>query len=184
MTAEPPLRPAPLSTEAFRDVAGRFATGVTVVTTAGDGTVHGMTANGFATVSLDPLLALVSVDRAAGMHDLLDRTGVFAVSVLAAHQEDLSRWFASRRRGQGAGQFEGVACAASPASGSPVIQGCLAWFDCRIAAAHQAGDHTLFVGEVRAMGAERDADPLVFFRGGYYSVPNSRSPKSPRPGTM
>ena len=168
--SEPPGA-APLSPEALRRVAGWFATGVTVVTTAGDGTVHGMTANGFATVSLDPVLVLVSVDRRAGMHDLLDRTGVFAVSVLAAEQEELSRWFASPRRGSGPGQFADVPCVAAPATGAPVIQGCLAWFDCRVTAAHQAGDHTLFIGEVAALGAEDDGAPLVFFRGGYHRLP-------------
>lgn len=164
------LESAPLTPEVLRRVASRFATGVTVVTTAGGGTVHGMTANGFATVSLDPLLVLVSVDRRAGMHALLDATGVFAVSVLAAHQEDLSRWFASPRRGTGPDQFAEVACAAAPVTGAPVLRGSLAWFDCRVTAAHEAGDHTLFIGRVEAMNAEDDGDPLVFFRGAYHRL--------------
>lgn len=164
---EQELRSAPLTPETLRSVAGRFATGVTVVTTAGEGTVHGMTANAFGSVSLDPLLVMVSVDRRAGMHELLPRTGVFAVSVLSAAQEDVSRWFASARRGTGPGQFSDVRCVAAPVTGSPVLRDCLAWFDCRVVAAHQAGDHTLFIGEVVAMNTLQEADPLVFFAGAY-----------------
>lgn len=167
---EQELRSAPLTQETLRVVAGRFATGVTVVTTAGEGTVHGMTANAFASVSLDPLLVMVSVDRRAGMHELLPRTGVFAVSLLSAAQEDASRWFASARRGTGPGQFSDVGCVAAPVTGSPVLGDCLAWFDCRVAAAHAAGDHTLFLGEVVALGTLEDSDPLIFYRGGYHRL--------------
>lgn len=171
MTDAAPLESAPLTAETLRRVAGRFATGVTVVTTAGNGTVHGMTANGFATVSLEPLLVLVSVDRRAGMHGLLDQTGVFAVSVLAADQEQVSRWFASPRRGTGPGQFSDVACAPAPATGSPVLRGALAWFDCSVSAAHEAGDHTLFLGRVEAMNMLEDAGALVFLGGAYHRLP-------------
>src|SRR5687768_3706866 len=97
-----------------------FATGVTVVTTNVDGILHGMTANAFASVSLDPLLVLVCVDREAGMHGLLPAAQAFAVTILAAEQEELSAWFASSERPQGEGQFEGVAWDPAPASGSPI----------------------------------------------------------------
>jgi len=159
-----------LGSERFRQVAGRFATGVTVVTTVGEGAVRGMTVNAFASVSLDPLLVLVSVDRQANMHELIERHGVFAVTVLSADQEALSRWFASPGRAEGAAQFADVSCDAAPSSGSPVIRGGLAWLDCRVTAAHVAGDHTLFVGEVAAMGGPFDGEPLVFFGGDYLTL--------------
>ena len=178
------LESVALTSAELRRLAGRFATGVTIVTTAGAGTVHGITVNAFATVSLEPLLVVVAVDRGTRMHGLLEETGVYAVSVLAAGQERISRWFATPGRAAGAGQFEDVPCDAAPVTGSPVVRGCAAWFDCRVAAAHRAGDHTLFVAEVAGMGGGAEADALVFHGGGYHSVPNSRSPKSPSPGTM
>lgn len=170
MRAEHELESLPLTPEAFRAAAGRYATGVTVVTTAGEGILHGITVNAFTSVSLEPLLVLVSVERGARMHALLERTGVFAVSVLSAEDEVLSRRFSVPGREEGEAQFAGVACAPGPATGSPVIRAALAWFDCRVAAAHEAGDHTLFIGRVLAMNAERDAAPLVFYRGGYHRL--------------
>ena len=159
-----------LDSERFRQVAGRFATGVTVVTTVGEGAVRGMTVNAFASVSLDPLLVLVSVDRQASMHELIERHGVFAVTVLSAEQEALSRYFASPGRAEGAAQFADVACDAAPSSGSPVIRGGLAWLDCRVAAAHAAGDHTLFVGEVVVLGGPFEGEPLVFYGTDYFTL--------------
>lgn len=169
MTGDGPAGRAPLTPEVFRAIAGRFPTGVTVVTTAGDGTVHGMTVNAFTTVSLEPLLVVVSVDRDTRMHGLLERTGVYAVSVLSAEQESASRWFATPGRAAGAGQFEDVDCDPAPVSGAPVLRGAVAWFDCAVAGTHRAGDHTLFVGEVLAMG-ESEGDPLVFHRGAYRAL--------------
>lgn len=195
MSAPQPAVPPP-TPEAFRRAMGRFATGVTVVATCLDDVVHGMTANAFASVSLDPLLVLVCVDRTAGMHDLLPRSGRFAVTVLAADQADASIWFASPRRPAGTDQFDGVAWAPAPVTGCPIVAGGVAWFDCRLNATHPAGDHTIYVGEVLAVGEGPVDDPLVWFDGGYraleehagaapaQNVPNSRSPKSPSPGTM
>jgi flavin reductase (DIM6/NTAB) family NADH-FMN oxidoreductase RutF len=173
-----------LGTERFRQVAGRFATGVTVVTTVGEGAVRGMTVNAFTSVSLDPLLVLVAVDRQASMHELIQRHGVFAVTVLSAGQEALSRYFASPGRAEGAAQFADVPCEAAPVTGSPVIQGGLGWLDCRVAAAHTAGDHSLFVGEVVAMGGPFPGDPLVFFGGGYHALGTGRgtAPEPLEPG--
>lgn len=159
-----------LDTERFREVAGRFATGVTVVTTVGEGVVRGMTVNAFTSVSLEPLLVLVSVDRQASMHELIQRHGVFAVTVLSAAQETLSRYFASPGRAEGAAQFADVGCEAAPSSGSPVLRGGLAWFDCRLADVHAAGDHSLFVGEVVAMGGPFEGEPLVFFGKDYFTL--------------
>lgn len=161
---------ADLGTERFRQAAARFATGVTVVTTVGEGVVRGMTVNAFTSVSLEPLLVLVSVDRQASMHELIQRHGVFAVTVLSAGQEVLSRYFASPGRAEGAAQFADVPCEAAPSSGSPVLQGGLAWFDCRLVDVHAAGDHSLFVGEVRAMGGPFEGEPLVFFGKDYFTL--------------
>lgn len=168
MSGHSPLTSLPLTSEAFRSVAGRYATGVTVVTTAGAGTVHGITVNAFTSVSLEPLLLLVSIERRARMHGLLEHTGVFAVSILSAGDEQLSRRFSVPGREEGEAEFAELDCAPAPVSGSPVLRAAMGWFDCRITDAHVAGDHTLFIGEVTAMGLpDPDAEPLVFFRGGY-----------------
>lgn len=165
------LESLPLTPTAFRSVVARYATGVTVVTTAGQGTVHGITVNAFTSVSLEPLLVLISVERRARMHALLERTGVFAVSILSAADEGLSRRFSVPGREEGEAEFAGLACAPGPVTGSPVLRAALAWFDCRITDAHVAGDHSLFIGEVAAMGLlAEDAGPLVFFRSGYHGL--------------
>lgn len=150
-----------------------FATGVTVVTTNVDDVLHGMTANAFASVSLDPLLVLICVDREAGMHGLLPDARGFAVTILAAEQEELSAWFASSQRPHGEGQFEGVAWDPSPVTASPVLCDGVAYMDCRVTDRHDAGDHSIFLGEVMDLGVLReDADPLLYYGGRYRRLIN------------
>lgn len=157
--------------ERFRQAAGRFATGVTVVSTAGEGTLHALTVNAFCSVSLDPLLVLVCIDRTAWMHDLLARTGVFAATVLSAGQRPLAAHFASSERPTGAAQFDGVAWWPAPVTASPVLDGGVAWFDCRVRDVRAAGDHSIFVAEVADLGAGDGGDALVFLGGGYSALP-------------
>lgn len=168
----------------FRTVAGRFATGVTVVSTAAGETVHAMTVNAFASLSLDPLLVLVCLDRDATMHELLGRSGSFAVTVLARQQERLSLHFASSGRPQGHGQFEDVPWRPSPVSGAPLLEGGLAWMDCTVTAVHDGGDHSIFVGRVDDMGLGEPDEPLVFFAGGYRRLaePTGEAPPRLEPG--
>ena len=157
-----------VSTEQFRRTVGMFATGVTVVSTNVDGVVHGMTANAFASVSLDPLLVLICVDREAGMHALLPRAQGFAVTILAAEQEDLSAWFASGDRPAGHDQFGEVAWDPAPVTGSPVLCDGVAYVDCRVTESHAGGDHSIFLAEVVDLGVLRpDADPLLYYGGRY-----------------
>jgi flavin reductase len=159
-----------ISPDVFRRTVGLFATGVTVVTTCHDGILHGMTANAFASVSLDPLLVLVCVDRQAGMHDLLPTSGRFAVSVLAAGQERESTWFASPRRPAGTDQFDDVDWRPAPASGCPILTGGVAWLDCRVTELHPGGDHSIFLGEVVDLGTGEGVEPLLYFGGGYRAL--------------
>jgi flavin reductase len=157
-----------LSGEEFRRTVGMFATGVTVVSTNVEGVVHGMTANAFSSVSLDPLLVLVCVDRTAGLHALLPQAQGFAVTILAAEQERLSAWFASGDRPAGQDQFEQVAWDAAPVTGSPVLCDGVAYVDCRVSQRHEGGDHSIFLGEVVDLGVLRpDADPLLYYGGRY-----------------
>jgi flavin reductase (DIM6/NTAB) family NADH-FMN oxidoreductase RutF len=157
-----------ISAAEFRNTVGMFATGVTVVTTSVDSVLHGMTANAFASVSLDPLLVLVCVDREAGMHGLLPEADHFAVTILSAEQETDSVHFASSRRPQGRDQFDDVAWHHAPVSGCPVLSRGVAYVDCRVTEQHPGGDHTIFLGEVVDLEILRaDADPLLWFGGGY-----------------
>ncbi|MGX6602024.1 flavin reductase family protein [Micromonosporaceae bacterium Da 78-11] len=148
----------------LRRAFGSFATGVTVVTVGGD-TPHGMTANSFTTVSLDPPLVLVCVERNAIMHEALLREGVFGVSVLGAGQEQVARHFASSRRPLGAAQFNGTTCQVGARCGAPLITDATAHLECELWRAYDGGDHTIFLGRLLSLDDGGDDDALVFLRG-------------------
>ncbi len=162
-------RPAALTPRGFRDVLGRFASGVTVLTTVVDAIPHGMTVNAFASVSLDPLLVLACVDRSTIMCELVVKSGVFAVSVLNDEQLGLSTHFADPFRPSGWAQFQSIAHHAA-ATGAPVIDGSIAFADCRVWAVHDGGDHIIVVGETVALGLGQEATPLLFYRGAYRQI--------------
>jgi len=162
-----PTSAAPgFASEDFRGALGAFATGVTVVTTRGEEHPYGMTANAFSSVSLDPPLVLVCVKSFSEGADLIRENGVFAVNILAAEQEPLSRYFASKERPRGRDAFAEVTHRVA-SSGSPILEGALAYLDCRLHAEHAAGDHDIFIGEVLELGTRDDAEPLIFHRGQY-----------------
>ncbi|HET9985998.1 MAG TPA: flavin reductase family protein [Longimicrobiales bacterium] len=147
----------------FRRVLGHWGTGVAVVATLRpDGLPVGLTANAVASVSLDPPLVLACVERGSDTHDIIPVTGVFTLSVLAEEQEALARRFATWDVAE---KFRGVAYREA-VTGAPVLDGALAWVDCRLWAAYPGGDHSIFVGEVLA-GDAREGAPLVYYRGGY-----------------
>jgi flavin reductase (DIM6/NTAB) family NADH-FMN oxidoreductase RutF len=153
----------------FRATVGSFATGVTVVTTRGEQQAYGMTANAFSSLSLDPPLVLVCVISQSEGSDHIQRNQCFAVNVLQAHQEPLSRYFASRDRPRGRDAFRDVPHRLA-ASGSPIIEGAIGFLDCRLHAMHQAGDHEIFIGEVLELGFDPAGTPLVFHGGQYRLV--------------
>ena len=151
----------------FRRVMGHWASGVAVVTTTRPGPRPcGLTVSAVSSVSLDPTLVLVCVDRAAESHDCIVAAGVFAVNLLERAQgAEMARRFALRG---GESKFEGVAWSAG-GTGSPLLEGALAWMDCRLVQAVPGGDHTIFLGEVVAADA-RPGEPLVYYRGGFGSL--------------
>jgi flavin reductase len=152
----------------FRDSVGMFTTGITVVTARSERFGHGMTANAFASVSLDPLLVLVCVVKDAMMHKVLDEVGRFAVSVLAGDQEDLARYFSDSGRPTGMAQFLPVAWRPGPVTGAPLLEGALAWLECDVEAAYDGGDHSVFLGRARWVDRSPDGrDPLLYFGGDY-----------------
>lgn len=150
----------------FRATLGAFPTGVTVITTCGAGDAYGMTASAFCSVSLDPPLVLICISRTARASQAIDTNGVFAINILAADQEPVSRYFASKDRPQGRDMFGGVPHR-EEVTGSPILEGVAGYVDCRLDARHAAGDHLVFIGEVLALGADAEATPLVFHAGGY-----------------
>jgi flavin reductase (DIM6/NTAB) family NADH-FMN oxidoreductase RutF len=164
---------APFDTRQFRNALGRFASGVTVITTCYQGKVHGMTANAFVSVSLDPPLVLVSVDNRAAMHRLLPETGRYGISVLSEEQETLSNHFAGRT-------VEGLHIRFIDRLGVPVLEDAVAYFVVKVVDAHPAGDHTLFIAHVEHFES-RDGKPLLFYSGKYQQVRPDRAKPTPWP---
>ena len=146
----------------YRNALGRFATGVTVVTTKAPDGVHGMTANAFTSVSLDPPLVLVAVSRQARTHEYLSQTRRFGVSVLGAEQEPYAWHFAGRPR-------EGLKAAFVWKREVPLLQDALAHLVCRVETTYPGGDHTLFMGRVEELWY-RDGSPLTVFRGRFFGL--------------
>jgi flavin reductase (DIM6/NTAB) family NADH-FMN oxidoreductase RutF len=152
--------------DTFRAVLGRFASGVTVVTaTDGERQDHGMTVSAFCSLSLAPPLVLVCIDRAASMHDLLQQGVAFAVNILSAGQEAVSRRFST---GDPPNRFDGLGYTRGQ-TGVPLLDDVLAWLECRVATRHEEGDHTVVVGRVETAGARQER-PLLYYRGGYATL--------------
>jgi flavin reductase (DIM6/NTAB) family NADH-FMN oxidoreductase RutF len=149
----------------FRQLLGRFATGVVVVTTtAADGRPLGMTANSLTSVSLDPPLVLLCIDHDAAMHDALVASSEFAVNILRSTQEAISRRFA----GQHDDRFDGIGYRLSP-RGLVLLDGALAHIECQRYELHEAGDHTIVIGRV-VSGTTAEGRPLLYYRGGYAAL--------------
>jgi flavin reductase (DIM6/NTAB) family NADH-FMN oxidoreductase RutF len=145
----------------LRQVMGRFATGVTVVTTLHRDTIHGMTANAFLSVSLRPPLVLVSLGRCR-MGEMLPHTGRYGVSVLAHDQKHFAAHFAAQKPSPVDPKFEWQ-------NGIPLLEGALAHIVCRVVDVHAAGDHELWIGEVEHLH-HRDGEPLLFYTGRFGTV--------------
>jgi len=135
------------------------------------GVAHAMTANAFTSVSLDPPLVLVCVDKGVRMHDAVLDCGYWAVSVLADSHREVAERFAKSGRDLYS-QFDGVPVSPGPKTGCPVVVGALSWLECRTWATYEGGDHTIVVGEVLSLGATDQDDPaaLIYYAGQYREV--------------
>ncbi len=149
----------------LRSVARRFATGVTVVTSRADGAPVGMTVNSFATVSLEPATVVVAVRVGSRLACAVRRSGVFAITVLAAGQTACARRFADPKRPFGAACFAEFATHPEPSTGCLVLSDGIAYFACSAHAAHRYGDHIVLIGGVTACGPLRAAPALAFADG-------------------
>jgi flavin reductase (DIM6/NTAB) family NADH-FMN oxidoreductase RutF len=154
----------PIDKQEFRRVLGHFAAGVTVITTVGDGKPYGLTATAFTAVSLEPPLVLVCVDKRSDSHPHFHASRVFAVNFLAHDHEDVSRRFAV----SGGDKF-GDMPIRTGVTGAPVFSDALGHLECRATEVIEAGDHTIFIGQVEAADA-REGEPLLYFRGAYRRV--------------
>ncbi|MET1178183.1 flavin reductase family protein [Peribacillus simplex] len=152
----------------FRDSMGKFATGVTVLLTENEGETHGMTANGFMSVSLDPKLVLISIGHKARFLEKVSQSKKYTVNILAEDQEHYSRHFAGNP-GE-AVEFETLA-------ELPVLKGAIAQIACEVVSEHVEGDHTLFIGKVVDLRLE-DKNPLLFFSGKYRQLTKVETVKS------
>ena len=146
----------------FRSVLGRFASGVTVVTARDSaGEDHGMTVSAFCSVSLDPLLVLICVERSAVLHGVMENAAQFVVNMLAADQESISRRFSEQidDRFDGIGYTRGL-------TGCALLEGILGYLECDVVTRYPGGDHTIIIGKVIAATAN-PGSPLLYYRGGY-----------------
>ena len=151
----------------FRQVMGRYATGVTVVTTSLDGKNYGFTVNSFTSVSLHPPLVLICVNSTSETCRVLQESKHFAVNVLTSNQEDLSNLFANPNIRAGE-RFKNIDFSTS-SSGSPILPDVLAWIDCSLHEVVDGGDHLIFIGRVTDMAAETEdsESPLLYYSGTY-----------------
>lgn len=146
----------------FRNAMGKFATGVTVLTTYLEDEVHGMTANAFMSVSLNPRLVLISIGEKARMLDKINESGKFAVNILSEAQKELSMHFAGQIKENRQIEFGWI-------NELPVIKNALANIVCKVHSKQITGDHTLFIGEVTELVISEGA-PLAFYEGKYGKI--------------
>ncbi|WP_028782141.1 flavin reductase family protein [Thalassobacillus devorans] len=151
----------------FRNAMGKFATGVTVIATETDGKVHGMTANAFMSVSLDPKLIVISVKEGAKMLDKIKKSNHFSVNVLSCEQQEESMIFAGQKQPEEEFQFDYL-------EEVPVVRNALVQLSCEVYNEHVEGDHTLFVGQVTEMEL-KDGEPLIFNCGKYRELKEMES---------
>jgi len=152
-----------LDQEVFKAVLGRWASGVTIVTSRAEGKIHGMTVSAFSSVSLEPPLVLVCADKSSITNELIEKSGIYAVHILSKEQQELSNKFASKKDEHR--RFEGINCS-TMVTGAPVLPDCLAVLDCTVVAAHDAGDHIVYVGRVED-ATNLDVTPLLYYQGAY-----------------
>lgn len=158
--------PNPVDDAQFKLAMSHFASGVTVVTTEHEGTPYGMTVASFASLSLDPPLVLICIEKTVKTHDAIAAAARFGVSILAHDQADLSGRFASKKIDE---KFAGVAYQGGAQLGVPLLDGAICTLECRVHGQFPGGDHTIFVGEVVGV-ATREEKPLVYFRSGYRAL--------------
>ena len=154
-----------MSDVALRQMRGLFASGVTVVTTALENRLRGVTVSAFVAVSLDPPLILIALANETTTREMIAESGILAVNILSDEQEFLSERFAARAPLVNE-SFEGAPYHVA-VTGAPILEKSLAWYDCRVEATYGGGDHTLVVGRVHSFGMDESRQPLIYFANHY-----------------
>ena len=155
-----------LDAREIRNVLGHFATGVTVITTSDKtGKPFGLTVNSFTSLSLNPPLVVVCVDKTVDCYSCFDESKVFAVNILSEDQEELSRRFATK----GIEKFAGIQWRMGE-HGLPLLDGVIGTIECKVTRSYEGGDHTIFLGEILSATVKGDR-PLLFFKGKYHRLP-------------
>jgi flavin reductase (DIM6/NTAB) family NADH-FMN oxidoreductase RutF len=150
----------------FKLAMSHFASGVTVVTTEHEGTLYGMTVASFASLSLNPPLVLICIEKNVKSHDAIADSGRFGVNILSAAQGEVSGRFASKKIED---RFAGVPHRGGAELGVPLLDGAICAIECRVHAQLPGGDHSIFVGEVMSVQTG-EGEPLVYFRSGYRAL--------------
>lgn len=153
-----------IDAESFKTIMSQWASGITVVTCWREGEPRGMTASAFCSVSLEPPLVLVCVNRRTRTHQYIQEQGAFGVHILGADLEELSNRCAGFRGEEG--HQLGDVSTRTVATGAPILEHALAWMDCALHQAYDGGDHSIFLGEIQA-GGMSDGQPLLWFNRGY-----------------
>ncbi len=155
-----------VSADLYREVFRRWPSGVAVLTSRDGERPHGMVVGSFCSLASEPPLVMVSAGHASRSHDLIERSGVFAVSILSGEQTAIFERFAGFDRTFDHDRFAGLTTAPAPETGLPIFPEGLAWVDCQVVARHPGAGYTIFVGEVRAasLGANAEGSPLLYFR--------------------
>lgn len=160
----------PTDWNTFREAMRHFATGVALLTVRDGETIHGMTANAFTSVSKEPMLMLVCIMKDSATHAIVARANNFAINILASDQRGLAQRFAKQIEPP-PNPFADLKHHRA-VTGAPIIDGCVAYVDCRVVAAHDGGDHTIFVGQVEAAELGKDHSQLLIWVGGNYHTLN------------
>jgi flavin reductase (DIM6/NTAB) family NADH-FMN oxidoreductase RutF len=154
-----------LDARVLRTMMGHFATGVTVITTRDkNGQNYGITANAFTSVSLNPPLALVCIDKNAQCYRCFQEAKLFAVNILGREQQEISQRFATK----GINKFEGISWHLGE-SGVPILDGVMASVECKVVERFEGGDHTIYLAEITG-GSVSNGDPLLFYKGKYHRL--------------
>ena len=154
-----------IDARAFRDTVGQFVTGVTIIATEADGAIRAMTANAFASLSLDPPLVLFCVGKTAHLSAFIRSASGFSVNILAQTQRDLSTYFAGGWKQPAPPEFSFAGW-----EGGPLLNGCAAALGCAVDTIHEGGDHWIVIGRVLALYRNEEACPPLVFRGGRYAA--------------
>jgi 3-hydroxy-9,10-secoandrosta-1,3,5(10)-triene-9,17-dione monooxygenase reductase component len=169
------MAPVPPDSTTFRAVMGHFATGVTVVTAFDDDRPQGITVNALSSVSLEPLLVMVALDRGRYITPMVHAASRFAVNILSEHQQALSDCFAGAPVEPGRSDFCGAAWRPGE-TGLPLLDGAIATLECTVVDSFPVGDHDLFIGRVDALGSATDEPmPLLYYRRRYLRIEQAAS---------